>query len=217
MSGLLPARAPFGSLKAGRYDVIMIDPPWPTRMRSPKGEAKSSGAHYGSMSFDEIAALPVSDLASKHCLLFLWCTWPLLFNGGDPTRHFKDHNPAHSPVGECVKAWGGFRYVTGGGWHKLTVNGKSRWGTGYRARSVLEPFLLYVAGEPKNSRSEKNLIEGLAREHSRKPEEAFAWCERWLLKDDATRVEVFSRQTRPGWDTWGYEAGKFDPVVQVAA
>ncbi|NWG72780.1 MAG: DNA methyltransferase, partial [Parvularculaceae bacterium] len=45
--------------------------------------------------------------------------------------------------------------------------------------------------------------------------EAFAWCERWA--GEVRRVELFSRQTRPGWDSWGFEAGKFDPVVQVAA
>jgi N6-adenosine-specific RNA methylase IME4 len=34
---------------------------------------------------------------------------------------------------------------------------------------------------------------------------------------DAFRVELFSRQSRPGWDTWGLEAGKLDPVVTLNA
>jgi endonuclease YncB( thermonuclease family) len=33
-----PKKWPFGSLKPFSYELIMIDPPWPTQMRSPKGE-----------------------------------------------------------------------------------------------------------------------------------------------------------------------------------
>jgi len=29
---------------------------------------------------------------------------------------------------------------------------------------------------------------------------------------DAKRLELFSRQTREGWDTWGHQAEKFDEV-----
>lgn len=213
---LFPSRnapAPFEQLEEHAYGLIMADPPWHTRMRSERGEGKSFTKHYGAMSMDAIAQLPVPRLAASHCLLFLWCTWPLLLYGGDPTRHYRDADAARSPIGAVLKAWG-FRYASGGGWTKRTKNGALAFGTGYRVRSTMEPFLIGVKGEPKNSRSMRNLIEGLAREHSRKPEEAFAWCERWA--PGVRRVELFSRATRPDWDTWGYERGKFDPVVSVA-
>jgi N6-adenosine-specific RNA methylase IME4 len=205
---------PFGTLKPFSYDLIMVDPPWPTTLRSPKGEGKSFTRHYGAMSFEQIAALPVGQLASKNCVLMLWATWGLLLHGGDPKRHFAGADAGRSPVGETMQGWG-FRYVTGGPWLKRTVTGKLAFGCGYRLRDCNEPFLLGVTGAPVTSRRERNLIEGLRREHSRKPEEAFAWCER--LMPDARKLELFSRQSRPGWDSWGLEAGKFDPVVQVAA
>lgn len=211
---LLWARPPFEQLRASAYDLIMIDPPWLTKMRSPKGEAKSFSRHYGGMTFDAIAALPVGDLMARDCVVFLWCTWPHVLYGGDPERHYRDADASRSRVGECIKAWG-LRYVTGGGWLKRTKNGKTAFGTGYRMRSSMEPFLLAIRGSPVNSRSERNIIEGLARQHSRKPEEAFAWCERYMPQ--ARRLELFSRQTRAGWDTWGHEAGKFDPVVSLRA
>lgn len=204
---------PFGALRPFSYDMIMVDPPWPYELRSEKGESKSYAAHYGAMTWADIAALPVGNLAGRDAVLFLWCTWPLLLFGGDPKQRYCDADASRSQVGEVVKAWG-FRYVTGGAWHKKTSTGKTGFGTGYRARSACEPFLLCVTGQPATSRAERNLIEGLAREHSRKPEEAFAWCERYL--PGGRRVELFSRQSRPGWDTWGYEAGKFDPVVTAA-
>ncbi|MCC6172043.1 MAG: DNA methyltransferase [Gammaproteobacteria bacterium] len=205
---------PFGGLKAFSYDFIMADPPWPTKMRSPKGEAKSSVAKYGSMSFEEIAALPVGELAARDCVLFLWCVWPMVLYGGDPELRYADADASRSRVGEIIKAWG-FRYVSGGAWHKRTTLGATAFGPGYRLRSSCEPFLLCTAGNPGTSRSARNLIEGLRREHSRKPDEAFAWCERYM--PDARRVELFSRESRPGWDTWGFEAGKFDPVVTLQA
>jgi N6-adenosine-specific RNA methylase IME4 len=205
---------PFGPLKTFGYDLIMVDPPWPYKLRSQKGEAKSYAAHYGAMSFDDICALPVGDLASGHCILFMWATWPLILYGGDPERHYVDADASISMVGRVIKSWG-FRYVTGGTWTKRTVTGKLSFGTGYRARSSCEPFLLGVMGSPLNSRAERNVIDGLAREHSRKPEEAFAWCERYM--PGARRLELFSRASRVGWDTWGLEAGKFDPVVSYGA
>lgn len=203
---------PFGPLKTFGYDLIMADPPWQYRLRSEKGEAKSYAAHYGAMSFEDIGALPVGSLAAQNSVLFLWCTWPLLLDGGDPRRYEGDCS--QSPVGKVMRQWG-FRYATGGAWHKKTVHGKTAFGTGYRARSSCEPFLLGIMGSPDTSRAERNLIEGLAREHSRKPEEAFAWCERYL--PGARRLELFSRASRVGWDTWGLQAGKFDPVVSLQA
>lgn len=31
----------------------------------------------------------------------------------------------------------------------------------------------------------------------------------------ARRLELFSRASRPGWDAWGLETGKFDPVTTI--
>jgi N6-adenosine-specific RNA methylase IME4 len=205
---------PFDPLEMFGYDLVMVDPPWPTKMRSEKGEAKSSVAHYGSMSIADIKALPVGQLLKKNAFVFLWSIWPMMLYGGDPERHFAAADASYSPPGDCLKAWG-VRYVSGGPWLKRTKHGKLAFGTGYRFRSATEPFLLGVTGAPTNSRSERNFIEGLAREHSRKPEEAYAFCERFV--PGGKFCEIFSRTSRPGWDTWGHEAGKFDPVVSLQA
>ena len=76
-------------------------------------------------------------------------------------------------------------------------------------RSVCEPFLIAtLPGSGFRGSSEANLIDGLAREHSRKPDEAYALIERVL--PDKRYADVFSRQSRLGWANWGYEATKFD-------
>jgi N6-adenosine-specific RNA methylase IME4 len=145
------------------------------------------------MTIDDIKALPVKRLAAPDCCLFLWATFPML-----------------PQALEVMASWG-FEYRSGGVWHKRTRNGKTAFGTGYRVRSACEPFLLGFIGNPKNSRSERNLIEGEAREHSRKPESAYAWAERYL--PDARRCELFGRQRRAGWEVWGNETNKFEQAI----
>ena len=209
-----PGRWPFGGLVPFSYDFLMVDPPWPTTLRSARGEGKSFARHYGAMSFPDIEALPVGQLAARSAVLWLWCTWPLLLDGGDPKRHFADADAARSRVGGCIKRWG-FRYVTGGAWLKRKSKGGIAFGTGYRMRSACEPFLIGVTGAPITSKSERNFVDDFAREHSRKPELAYALIERWM--HGARYCELFSRTGRPGWDTWGEQAGHFDPVVSLNA
>jgi hypothetical protein len=140
------------------------------------------------------------------------------FNHDDDDRACHDHPWVSAsfvlsgPMLEVVRAWR-FEYVTMGTWAKRTKTGKLRWGTGYRLRSTSEPFLIGVRGSPKNARNVPSHIDGLAREHSRKPEEAYAAAER--LMPHARRADVFSRQRRPGWDSFGDEDGKFDEVAAL--
>jgi N6-adenosine-specific RNA methylase IME4 len=214
----------FGALQPFSYDLVMVDVPTETKMRSPKGEKKTPQAQYGCMSIKQAAALPVGNLIKGTGVLFLWWTWPRLLYGGDIAVRFKDHKASRSEAGELIDAWGA-RYVTGGSWFKRTKNGLPAFGPGYRVRTTCEPFLLAIFGNPhtREGRRMRNVIEsieenafdGLRREHSRKPEEAYAWCERYM--PGARYAELFSRTSRPRWDTWGLEAGKFDPVVTLNA
>lgn len=112
---------------------------------------------------------------------------------------------------QVMAAWG-FPYVTGGTWVKRGTSGKLAMGTGYVLRSCSEIFLLGKHGSPRTcSRSIRNVIEAPRREHSRKPEEAYAMAED--LFGPARRADLFSRASRPGWDAWGNEAGKFDAAA----
>lgn len=188
---------PFGDLLPFQYQMIVADPPWSFKLYSEAGEAKSAQAQYDCMPLADIKKLPVSQLAGGDCLLWLWATAPMLRESL-----------------EVMEAWH-FRYVTMGCWHKKTPGGKTAFGTGYRLRSACEPFLIGVIGNPATTRDQRNLVEGVAREHSRKPEEAYTMAERWL--PNARRLELFSRQTRKGWDTWGNETEKFNPPTAASA
>lgn len=180
----------FAPLTPLAYGFLMADPPWSFKTYSDKGHRKSADAHYRCMSLDDIKALPVNQLAAPDAVLMLWATAPMIREGLD-----------------TMASWG-FRYVSMGFWHKRTIHGCTAFGTGYRLRSAGEPFLIGVIGNPKTSRSHRNLIEGTVREHSRKPESAYEWAEGYV--PGARRAELFARQSRQGWSTWGLEVEKFD-------
>lgn len=184
------------------YDLVMADPAWPWEAYSHKGLSKSPEAQYDTMRFEDIEALRVGDLLAPGGVLFLWCTWPLI-----------------ERQAAVMRKWG-VPVKTGGSWRKITKNEKLRWGTGYILRSVCEPFLIGTlpdAGVRGSSLPnlietiEDAMVDGVAREHSRKPEEAYSLLE--ALSPNARRADIFSRQRRPGWDAWGNEVDKFNEVV----
>ena len=192
---------PFDPLRVFGYDLAELDPPWHFDLYSAKGAEKSPQAQYATMSLDDIKALPVGNLLAPGGVCVMWCTWPLVAVG------------AHVDV---IRGWG-LEPVTGGGWAKRTASGKLRWGTGYSARSLHEPYIIAKlpgakwkgAGFPNLVETlEADSLDGLAREHSRKPDEFYARCE--AAWPEARRVSLFSRQSRTGWEVWGNEAAKFD-------
>lgn len=187
------------------FDLIMADPPWQFTTRSPKGiTAKGAGGQYDTMTLDDVCAMPVVELAARDCLLWLWATNPML-----------------PQAFQVLEAWG-FTFKTAGTWVKRTKHGKDAFGTGYILRSANEPFLIGTRGSPTTTRKVRSTvasgetdplvkssitIEAVVREHSRKPDEAFIAAETML--PDASRIELFSRQTRLGWTSWGHEVDKF--------
>lgn len=184
---------PFGTLAPLSYDVIVCDPPWPFDLYSNKGNHKSAAAQYGVMSLPEIAALPVGMLAQRDCLLFLWATAPQLL-----------------AASEIMRQWG-FPYRTNLVWRKTTARGRVRMGTGYWARTMHEQVLLGVLGKPRKLSAFPSLFDGIAREHSRKPDEFYRLVTKHTL--GLRRADLFSRESRPGFEPWGNEAGKFDEVA----
>lgn len=181
----------FGGLERRAYSLLCIDPPWTFSTYSSKGWGKSAQRHYSCMTMADIAALPVRELAADDCLIWLWCTSPLL-----------DQQLA------ILKGWGA-RYVSSGVWVKTTASGKLAFGTGYSLRNCSEPFVLGAFGRPKIiSKSVRSVIMAPVREHSRKPDQAFESARALIPYGRA--AEVFSRQARENWDCFGDEAGKFN-------
>lgn len=182
---------PFGNLEPRAYSLIVADPPWTFVCRSKLGEGKSPQAHYRTMSLEEIASLPVADLAREDCLIWLWCTAPML------NRQI-----------EIMEGWG-FAFKSSGVWVKTTTTGKIAFGTGYLLRNAHECFVLGTRGNPETmSKSVRSALLAPVREHSRKPDESYAMAK--SLVPYGRAAELFARESRDGFETWGNEKNKFD-------
>lgn len=186
----------FDPLPRHSWDLISVDCPWSFRTWSQNGKKyKSPEGHYRTMKIEDIRAMPVLSLAHRNCVLWCWATHPMI-----------------DQQIQIVRDWG-FTFVTTGVWVKRTVNGKLGFGTGYRLRCASEPFIIATVGRPLTERNVRTVIEGQVREHSRKPNEAYAAAEKLLPRTmwgTARRADIFSRESRPGWSAWGDQMALFD-------
>jgi N6-adenosine-specific RNA methylase IME4 len=190
----------FAPLPAGKFGVILADPPWRFVTWSAKGEGKSPQRHYGCLPVDAIAALPVASIAARDCALFLWATWPTM-----------------PQAFALIDAWG-FEY-SGLGWEWCKYNGATdryAFGGGLGGtRKNVEPCLLARRGRPKRlANGVRDLLFAKRREHSRKPDEQYERCQALYA---GPYLELFARQAWPGWAAWGNQKDKFDPAHRVAA
>lgn len=193
----------FDALPKGHFQAILADPPWSFRVWSEDtGNGRSPSAHYSTMSMDDLAALPVAQLAAPDCVLFCWICWPSL--------------PEALSV---IEAWG-FEYKTCGfDWMKARADQLDMFredadvqvGMGYWTRANSEPCLLAVRGKPKrrNADVRMGIIEP-RREHSRKPSCVHERIERLV---PGPYLELFARSNRPGWTVWGNQTDKFATEV----
>jgi N6-adenosine-specific RNA methylase IME4 len=174
-----------------RFATILADPPWRFANRTGKMAPEHKRlSRYGTMTFDEIMALPIEKLVPPTAHLYLWCPNALL------------------PEGLAVmKAWG-FSYKSNIVWHKVRKDGGSDGrGVGFYFRNVTELILFGVRG--KNARTlapgrrQVNLLATRKREHSRKPDQQYEIIE---ACSPGPYLELFARGMRKGWATWGNQA-----------
>ena len=168
-----------------KYQIIYADPPWQYNRKAGQGIAAD---HYPTMSLQEICDLPVGKLADKDCVLFLWVTFPQLREGLS-----------------VIQAWG-FQYKTVASvWVKKNKKADTLFlGLGHWTRSNAEICLLATKGSVhRKSAYVRQIILSHIERHSKKPDVA---RDRIVeLIGDVPRIELFARQTTPGWDVWGNE------------
>lgn len=168
------------------FGAILADCPWRYSVwRRDTGKGRTADLHYQTMQLADIMALPVARLAARDCVLFLWATMPML--------------PEALAV---MEAWGFSFKTVAFSWMKTNRrSGTLFTGLGYWTRSNAELCLLGLRGKPKRkARDVKQAILAPLREHSRKPDEVRERIERLV---DGPYIELFARQRRAGWYTWG--------------
>jgi len=205
---------PFGLLRRNAYQVIYADCPWRFEAYTEAASGvpqQADGQHYDTMAVQDLAKLPVGDLAASDCALFMW--------------GISSHLPQ---VLWLADQWG-FRFASKAfTWAKLNKHAEAtaqkaaaagdpvmpsadtNWfmGMGHSTRRNTEDCWLFTKGRPKRiDRGVRELIVSPVREHSRKPDETYDRIERLFAGPYA---ELFSRKSRARWSSWGNQAGKFD-------
>lgn len=164
----------------GKYRVIYADPPWQYSNRQPD-YFTTQDDHYTTLPLEEIAALPINDLALENAVLFLWATSP----GLEDALH-------------VINAWG-FKYKASFVWDKVKHN------MGHY-NSVRHEFLLVaVKGscQPDVPRLFDSVVTIERKGHSDKPEKFRRIIE--TLYPYGPRIELFSRRHAEGWEAFGHD------------
>lgn len=180
------------------WDVLVIDPPWPKRkggLRTarPNQERELS---YPTLSVAAIFVLLDIDVLSQasqtHCV-FMWTVDQFLADAESAmyARGYKRHARIIWDKGNGVAPAFTIRYT-----HEYLI-----W--------FYKPKLLPVDTGARGKQG--TVIRAGNREHSRKPDEAYKYVE--FLYPQATKVDVFSREPREGWEQWGNECDKFTRVA----
>ena len=165
------------------YKTILIDPPW---NECGGGKIKrGADRHYKLMKTEDIIktikGCPSFKPDSEGSHLYLWVTNNFLKDGLKVMEEL------------------GFRYITNLAWCKPSF------GLGQYFRGQHELCLFGVMGKLPSQATPRNVpsvIFEKKTKHSQKPMKFYEYIER---TSPAPRLEMFARQSRNGWDSWGNE------------
>ena len=181
------------STAGGPFSLIYADPPWRYEATGQSGSRLRIENHYPTMEVEDICALPVASICDDDAMLFMWVPSSLVRQGY-----------------QVLDAWG-FEYSTQLVWHKK--GGKNPY-FGHVAFQVHETILVGKRGkglpEPKPKNKPLSVFEAPKTAHSKKPELVYDMLEKMYPEFKGNFCELFARNTREGWASWGNEAGDAD-------
>lgn len=182
---------PFAGMPRNHFGAIVADPPWHFKSFDGKKGVPTQGADpYDTMSLADLKALPVGDIAAKDCVLLMWTV-----------SHLQDE------ASDVARAWGFTPKSVGFIWDKQRV------GMGYWVRQEAEICKLFTRGKPKRLNADvRQMIRAPRREHSRKPDDQYERTERLTA---GPYLEMFARQTWPGWTAWGNQVDRFGAAPEI--
>jgi N6-adenosine-specific RNA methylase IME4 len=163
-----------------RYRAIVIDPPWPVQKILRDERPNQDTFDYPTMTLEEIASLPIRDLADDDgCHVYLWVTHKFL------------------PKGLLLFDQWGVRYECLMTWRKNVGFTPFSWM--YSTEHVLFGRIGRLDVLRKGLRLD---FEAKVARHSAKPDEFY---ERVVQASPGPRLELFARAERPGFEVWGNE------------
>jgi len=177
--------------RTNHYKCIIVDPPWDQGKTGKRSVRPNQGTNldYPTMTWEQIADIPVAAWAAEESFLWLWAT---------NSRSRSSDKPILIQAFELMEHWG-FRYYTVLTWNKAT--GPCPFGPyqittehclfGYRGRCIF----------PKESLGKmKTAFAAPVTRHSEKPTILYESVCRHF---EGPRLDVFARRRHPGFVPWG--------------
>ena len=174
----------------GKYSCVVLDPPW-------ENKSVKRSKRYDTLSFDEIASLPMQELCKDGCMIIIWVT-----NKQKIMKWVKE---------TLFKKWG-VTFITEWHWVKLTTAGEPvfPWDSLHK-----KPYETMLLGCYKNNAylTKCEVVQNLvlcsvpSSIHSHKP----PLCEiiksrvQPLFKESFKCLEMFARNLNSDWTSWGNE------------
>lgn len=188
VQGLLQNTRPGFCESAPRFDLIVMDPPWPNRSVRRKKRSYSTAFNMSEIR-DLLSAIPISSHLSDGGLVAVWIT----------------NKPSvlelmTSPSGLFAQ-WG-LELVTEWTWLKITASGEPLFAMDSAWRKPWEKLLIAKPiGSPKPPQLAPRVIAAVPDLHSRKPN--LRGMFQSILGNEFQGLEVFARHLTSGWWCWG--------------
>lgn len=185
----------------GKFDIILIDPPWRLRGGQNVSDEKTMFTNnkfflnYNTLSNEEIIDIDVGVLSDSG-LIFLWTI-----------------NSQMEFAFDCLERWG-YKYLDRIIWIKKTINQNIAVSQGYYLLHSSEICLVGIKSKPGSDslkyipKISNDLLFAEVKKQSQKPDEIYEIIER--MAPSSRKIELFGRNhnIRKGWLTLGNQLGE---------
>ena len=179
-----------------KFSLAVIDPPWRWEAYSERGNSKRPP-------YETMGALlrdiDINSILEKDAIVFLWVIDSML-----------------PEAMQLTKEWNLTFRTVGFYWTKHRISGAEHMGTGYYTRANPEQCWILRKGKgiKRVSASVRRWLHAPVGAHSAKPQEFYDRVV--ALFGDIPRLDVFARDTRPGWTCVGNEIDGLDIVEALS-
>jgi N6-adenosine-specific RNA methylase IME4 len=180
---------------APKFDLIVLDPPWPNRSARRK---QSYSISYGTSEVHSLlSSLPLYDHLANDGLVTVWTT----------------NKPALRELllgeGGLFEEWG-VHLIEEWIWLKITSHGKPICALDSTWRKPYEVLLVGRRGGEKDGHVRRRVVVGVPDLHSRKPNLKVLYEGLMAKKEGSYEgLEIFARNLTTGWWSWGNEVLNF--------
>lgn len=174
-----------------KYKCIVVDPPWDQGKTGKRSVRPNQGTDlsYSTLTYDEIADVPITNWAAEESFLWLWATNSKSRSSGKPIL---------IQAFDLMNHWG-FEYYTILTWDKAT--GPCPFGP---FQITSEHCLFGYRGKckfPKESLGKmKTVFNASVTRHSEKPKLLYEYISSYF---EGPRLDVFARRRHDGFSSWG--------------